>query len=171
LTKVFRGNLIREAAERHQAMTISISKLFLYPIKSCRGIPVSSAEITPLGFKYDRNYMLVEVKPPKADDNDGLKPETWVPMTLRQHPRVSVLTIKLCLTKSQMGLINTSIENGEIIVTAETSSERITLPLSPRLSELFTKLSVAPSIFPHSNDSYYGPLRNKCPSTNSSRSI
>ena len=86
LSKVLRGKLIREAAERHQAMTISISKLFLYPIKSCRGIPVSSAEITPLGFKYDRNYMLVEVKPPKADE-----PETWVPMTLRQHPRVSVL--------------------------------------------------------------------------------
>jgi uncharacterized protein YcbX len=72
-------------------MTISISKLFLYPIKSCRGIPVSSAEITPLGFKNDRNYMLVEVKPPKADDKDGLKQETWVPMTLRQHPRVSAL--------------------------------------------------------------------------------
>jgi len=72
-------------------MTISISKLFLYPIKSCRGIPVSSAEIAPLGFKHDRNYMLVEVKPPKADENDGLKQETWVPMTLRQHPRVSVL--------------------------------------------------------------------------------
>ena len=82
------GQLIREATARQETVAISISKLFLYPIKSCRGIPVSSAEITPLGFKYDRNYMLVEVKPPNTDDKDGSKEETWVAMTLRQHPRV-----------------------------------------------------------------------------------
>jgi uncharacterized protein YcbX len=67
-------------------MPITITKLYLYPIKSCRGIPVSSAQVAPLGFKYDRNYMLVEVKPPKADDKDG--EEKWDPMTIRQHPRV-----------------------------------------------------------------------------------
>jgi len=71
-------------------MTITVSKIFLYPIKSCRGIPVESAVITPLGFKYDRHYMLVEVKPPKPDDTDGLKAEKWVPMTLREHPRVPI---------------------------------------------------------------------------------
>lgn len=37
----------------------SISHLFIYPIKSCRGIEVQSAEITPRGFTYDREYMLV----------------------------------------------------------------------------------------------------------------
>lgn len=72
-------------------MTISISQLFLYPIKSCRGIPVQSAQITPLGFKHDRAYMLVEIKPPKPDDSDGLKQDKWVPMTLREHPRVTPL--------------------------------------------------------------------------------
>jgi uncharacterized protein YcbX len=75
-------------------MTITISKLFLYPIKSCRGIPVQSAEITPLGFKHDRAYMLVEVKAAKAD-GDGLKEEKWVPMTLREHPRVNVTFLDL----------------------------------------------------------------------------
>ena len=75
-------------------MTIIVSKLFLYPIKSCRGIPVDSAEITPLGFRYDRHYMLVEIKPPKEDDNDGNPGmEKWVPMTLRQHPRVTYLLL------------------------------------------------------------------------------
>jgi uncharacterized protein YcbX len=69
-------------------MAITISRLFLYPIKSCRGIPVESAEITPLGFKNDRRYMLVETKPSKADIKEDLKNEKWVPMTLREHPRV-----------------------------------------------------------------------------------
>jgi hypothetical protein len=67
---------------------ITISRLFLYPIKSCRGIPVDSAEITPLGFKNDRRYMLVETKPSKADVKDDLNSEKWVPMTLREYPRV-----------------------------------------------------------------------------------
>ena len=71
-------------------MPISITKLFLYPIKSCRGVAVASAEITPLGFKHDRNYMLVEIQPPNPDDKDGLKTEKWVPMTLRQHPKVAL---------------------------------------------------------------------------------
>ncbi len=37
----------------------SISHLFIYPIKSCRGIEVENAGITSRGFKYDREYMLV----------------------------------------------------------------------------------------------------------------
>jgi hypothetical protein len=59
---------------------------------------VSSAQIAPLGFKYDRNYMLVEVKPPKADNLDG--EEKWDPMTIRQHPRVSLSHFEDSLTGS-----------------------------------------------------------------------
>jgi len=76
-------------------MAITISGLFIYPIKSCRGIPVFSAELTALGFKYDRNYMLIEKKEAKPDDKDGLKEDKdglkedkWIPMTIREHPRV-----------------------------------------------------------------------------------
>ena len=36
--------------------------------------------------------MLVEVKPAKMDEEDGLKEEKWVPMTLREHPRVNSLS-------------------------------------------------------------------------------
>jgi len=37
----------------------SVSHLFIYPIKSCRGIEVQRAEISSRGFRYDREYMLV----------------------------------------------------------------------------------------------------------------
>jgi hypothetical protein len=36
--------------------------------------------------------MLIEVKPPKPDSKDSLKTERWVPMTLREHPKVSPIT-------------------------------------------------------------------------------
>jgi MOSC N-terminal beta barrel domain len=54
-----------------------ITQLYVYPIKSCSGVSVSAATITPLGFSYDRIYMLIEHKN-----------EKFVPMTLRNHPKV-----------------------------------------------------------------------------------
>ena len=39
---------------------ISISQLLIYPIKSCAGVAVSSAEVTPKGLKNDRLFMIVD---------------------------------------------------------------------------------------------------------------
>lgn len=35
-------------------------ELYVYPIKSTYGIKVTEAEIGPFGFKYDREWMLVD---------------------------------------------------------------------------------------------------------------
>jgi len=37
---------------------IAISGLYIYPIKSMRGISLKRSEVTPFGLKYDRRYML-----------------------------------------------------------------------------------------------------------------
>ena len=37
-----------------------IKSLYVYPIKSCKGISVQSAVATPFGLKYDRQWMIVE---------------------------------------------------------------------------------------------------------------
>ncbi len=39
---------------------IAVSGLFVYPIKSCAGVAVDSALITPRGFEHDRLYMIVD---------------------------------------------------------------------------------------------------------------
>lgn len=36
-----------------------ITGLYIYPIKSCQGIRLESAELTRLGFQYDRQFMIV----------------------------------------------------------------------------------------------------------------
>jgi uncharacterized protein YcbX len=41
-------------------MTIEISQLFIFPVKSLRGIAVNNAELTPTGFKWDRHWMIVK---------------------------------------------------------------------------------------------------------------
>ncbi|KAF5729237.1 mitochondrial amidoxime reducing component 2-like [Tripterygium wilfordii] len=39
-----------------------VSSIFIYPIKSCRGISVSQAPLTPTGFRWDRNWLVVNYK-------------------------------------------------------------------------------------------------------------
>lgn len=41
-------------------MPVTISELWIYPIKSCRGISVETAEVQARGFAGDRRFMLVD---------------------------------------------------------------------------------------------------------------
>lgn len=43
---------------------VTVASLFFYPVKSCGGISIASAEVTPTGLPYDRRWMFV--------DNDGM---------------------------------------------------------------------------------------------------
>ncbi|KAJ6414889.1 hypothetical protein OIU84_003830 [Salix udensis] len=42
--------------------TARVSSIFIYPVKSCRGISVSQAPLTPTGFRWDRNWLVVNYK-------------------------------------------------------------------------------------------------------------
>ncbi len=39
---------------------ISISGLYIYPVKSCRGISLDEAEVGPTGFVHDRQWLVVD---------------------------------------------------------------------------------------------------------------
>ncbi|XP_009340267.2 mitochondrial amidoxime reducing component 2 isoform X1 [Pyrus x bretschneideri] len=39
-----------------------VSSIFIYPVKSCRGISVSQAPLTPTGFRWDRQWLVVNSK-------------------------------------------------------------------------------------------------------------
>ncbi|WP_013334267.1 MOSC domain-containing protein [Gloeothece verrucosa] len=56
-----------------------ISEIFIYPIKSCQGIRVDQAQVTPKGFIWDREFMLV--------DSNG------VFLTQRQHPQLATIKV------------------------------------------------------------------------------
>jgi uncharacterized protein YcbX len=42
-------------------MTASIAALFIYPVKGCRGIALSSALVTERGLEHDREWMVVDI--------------------------------------------------------------------------------------------------------------
>jgi hypothetical protein len=54
-----------------------VTRLFVYPVKSCGGIPVPSLELTPRGPRFDRRYMLV--------DADGRF------LTQRRYPQMALI--------------------------------------------------------------------------------
>ncbi|WP_439698010.1 MOSC domain-containing protein [Mucilaginibacter sp. AW1-7] len=60
---------------------LQITELFIYPIKSLAGIPLTSAEVTSRGFKHDRRWMLVD------GQNRFL--------TQREHPQMALIKVNI----------------------------------------------------------------------------
>ncbi len=56
---------------------ITLSGLFVYPIKGARGIEVDHARVTPLGFEHDRRFLLVD---PEGEF-----------ITQREHPALALI--------------------------------------------------------------------------------
>jgi uncharacterized protein YcbX len=54
-----------------------IAELFVYPVKSCAGVRMDEVSIAPTGFKFDRNWMII--------DDSG----TFV--TQREHPKLALV--------------------------------------------------------------------------------
>lgn len=80
----------------------TISAIYIYPIKSCRGIAVTSAQLDAWGFKFDRNWMIVS---PSGRF-----------MTQREVP--------------QLALVETRLSADELLLNAPGQST-LHLPLSP----------------------------------------
>lgn len=60
---------------------VQISGLFVYPVKSCRGISLDEAPIEPMGFLHDREFLVV-------DENDAF-------LTQRNAPALATIEIGL----------------------------------------------------------------------------
>ncbi|OVA12746.1 Molybdenum cofactor sulfurase [Macleaya cordata] len=93
----------------------TITSIFIYPIKSCRGISVSQAPITSTGFRWDRQWVvvndkgrartqrvepklaLVEVELPTEAFNEGWEPTDTSYLVIRA-PGMEVLKVSLSKT-------------------------------------------------------------------------
>lgn len=67
-----------------------VNQLWLFPIKSCPGIQVSSAKLGPRGFESDRQLMLVRAADGSGDDEGAL---SFV--SLRNVPRLAEFDVSL----------------------------------------------------------------------------
>lgn len=89
-----------------------VTGLFLYPVKSCRGFAVTSAEADEFGFTGDRRFMVVN-----ADDGMFL--------TQRAHPRMAL--IETALTPDALVLSSPGHGSVTIPLTVSTGQRQVTV--------------------------------------------
>ncbi len=63
------------------SLSVNITELYVFPVKSLRGIPINQGELTPTGLKWDRYWMVV-------------KPDGGF-ITQRQFPQMVLIQTKL----------------------------------------------------------------------------
>lgn len=85
----------------------SIRSLFIYPVKSCRGVEVSRAKVLPSGLELDRLFTFAQLKSPfpvPVGDGEGEEQEEqekaarahrWDFITQRQFPRLATLEVEV----------------------------------------------------------------------------
>lgn len=78
----------------------SIRSLFIYPVKSCRGVEVSRAKILPTGLELDRLFTLAQLKSPfpvgvGEAGGEAARAHTWEFITQRQFPRLATLEVEV----------------------------------------------------------------------------
>ena len=137
---------------------VRVSGLTIYPVKSCAGIDVDAVTVTETGFMYDRAWMLVESRKPKARrseeearvssesaETDGgtppapppapkkrrAKPRASVFVTQRTEPKLALVRVKLpseVLSPSWDGILP---PDAAMTITAPGMPQALEVPLAP----------------------------------------
>jgi uncharacterized protein YcbX len=94
---------------------VSVTDLYIYPIKSCKGIKVTSAKITKRGFLYDRMFVIAECT---SKGNRFITQRNYPPLALVEcnlsemnnnitisAPNMPSITISLTETKPDISLV------------------------------------------------------------------
>lgn len=74
--------------QKMKSTGMTVSGLMIYPVKSCQGLLIDSAQIEAMGFQHDRRWMVV-------DDQGKF-------VTQRQHPKMAL--IQVAPTNDQLAL-------------------------------------------------------------------
>ncbi len=79
-----------------------IRSLWIFPLKSCKGIEVRQSKVLPEGLEFDRLYTFAQLQSPfpvgvqaSSDDNDKKTKEAWHFITQRQFPRLATVRVEL----------------------------------------------------------------------------
>jgi hypothetical protein len=79
----------------------TIRNLWIYPVKSCKGIEVSQSKVLPTGLEFDRLYTFAQLKSrfpvgvQHASDEDNKQAHAWEFITQRQFPLLATVQVDL----------------------------------------------------------------------------
>ncbi|KAK7748796.1 hypothetical protein SLS53_000820 [Cytospora paraplurivora] len=77
-----------------------IKSLFIYPVKSCKGIEVTTAKVIPTGLEFDRLFTFAQLRSPfpvgvGEHDSKEAKDHFWEFITQRQFPLLATVETEL----------------------------------------------------------------------------
>ena len=116
------SNLKCQGSHIHQPQPdrkVSIQSLFIYPVKSCRGIELSRSRVLPSGLEFDRLYTFAKLRdlPKSLPTVGGETGRVWEFLTQRQLPLLANVKIEIWLKESNKKIDgNTDGEGGLILV-------------------------------------------------------
>ncbi len=72
----------------HKASSYKVKSLWIYPVKSCRGIELSRGTVVSTGMQHDRQFSFAQLRPRTVtpDTGDCLSEPKWQFITQRQYP-------------------------------------------------------------------------------------
>ena len=84
-----------------------VKSMWIYPVKSCKGVELDHADIVVTGMKYDRQFTFVQLRNPDSIvDASEKKPaaRTWEFITQRKFPRLATVKVEMCSRLHQQHL-------------------------------------------------------------------
>ncbi|KAK4231401.1 molybdenum cofactor sulfurase [Podospora fimiseda] len=92
-------NKLKKKQAGKSPTTTTITNLWIYPVKSCKGIQVSESKVLPSGLEFDRLYTFAQLKSPfpvSVDSPDDEKTaHKWEFITQRQFPLLATVHVDL----------------------------------------------------------------------------
>lgn len=83
------------AANRAGPGAAEVKSLFIYPIKSCRGIEVTRAKVVHTGLELDRLFTFAQLKTTGGEPKGDGQPASWEFITQRAFPLLATLELEL----------------------------------------------------------------------------
>ncbi|KAI9732634.1 MAG: hypothetical protein M1834_003970 [Cirrosporium novae-zelandiae] len=74
----------------------TVKSLWIYPLKSCRGIELNRGEVVSTGMLYDRQFSFAQLQEPAGNAvKDGNKSPSWKFLSMRQYPLFARVKVEL----------------------------------------------------------------------------
>lgn len=98
-SRLHRRHEPRDAAAADKSLPARLRSLWIYPIKSCRGIELTESRVLPTGLEFDRLFTFAQLKSPFPVQLDTPEEEKsrhqWKFITQREYPLLATIQVDL----------------------------------------------------------------------------
>lgn len=84
-----------DAEDHNNSRVPRVKAIYVYPVKSCRGIELPASEVSGTGLRYDRMFSFAQQVERGSDGDHGQRGKQWRFITQREYPKLALLATEL----------------------------------------------------------------------------